>query len=161
MKIIYPGSFDPVTIGHMDIITRSCELFDEVVIGILNNPSKKSLFTMDEKIEMIQELLYDYDNVIVKSFSGMLVDFFRIEEADAVVRGLRELSDFENEKQMALLNKALYPKMETIFLVADSKYSYISASYAREIASFGGDVSGLVTANVEKRLLQKYSHEGE
>lgn len=157
MKIIYPGSFDPITYGHLDIIKRSAECFDEVVIGVLRNSSKKSLFTDAEKIEMIDELLYDYNNVTVKVFSGLLVDFVRNESADGVVRGLRELSDFEYERQMALLNKTLYPKMETIFLVADSKYSYISASYAREIASYGGDASGLVPPSVEKRLLNKFN----
>lgn len=157
MKIIYPGSFDPITYGHLDIIKRSAECFDEVVIGVLRNSSKKSLFTDAEKIEMIDELLYDYNNVTVKVFSGLLVDFVRNESADGVVSGLRELSDFEYERQMALLNKTLYPKMETIFLVADSKYSYISASYAREIASYGGDASGLVPPSVEKRLLNKFN----
>lgn len=162
MKIIYPGSFDPITNGHLDIIRRSAELFDEVVISILINPSKKSLFSKDEKIEMIKELLYDsdYDNVSVKSFSGLLVDFVKQEKADGVVRGLRELSDYENEKQMALLNKSLYSKAETIFLVADSKYSYISASFVREIASFGGDISGLVPVSVEKKVMEKYNNRG-
>lgn len=157
MKIIYPGSFDPITYGHLDVIRRSIVLFDEVVIGVLNNPSKHSLFSVAEKIEMIEELLYDYEHVEVKSFSGMLVDFVRQENANGVVRGLREMTDFESERQMALLNRSLYDKTETIFLVADSKYSFISASYAREVASFHGDVSGLVPPNVEKRLKEKFS----
>ena len=161
MKVIYPGSFDPITTGHLDIIKRSAEKFDTVIVGILKNTAKKSLFSTVEKIEMIEELLYDYDNVTVKDFSGLLVDFVRQEEADGVVRGLRELSDFETERQMALLNKSLYPKMETIFLVADSKYSYISASFVREIASFGGDISGLVPESVGIKVKHKYSNGGE
>ncbi len=156
-KIIYPGSFDPVTYGHLDIIKRCAKLYDKVVIGVLKNLSKTALFDDHEKIEMLKELLYDYDNVEVKIFSGLLVDFVRLEQADGVVRGLRELSDYEYEKQMAILNRTLYPKMETIFLVADARYSYISASFAREVASFGGDVSKMVPPNVEKRLKEKFS----
>lgn len=156
-KVIYPGSFDPITYGHLDIIKRSAEFFDEVVVGVLINKSKKSLFSLDEKIEMMEKLLYDYHNVTIQSFSGLLVDFVRQENANGVVRGLRELTDFEYERQMAILNQTLNPDMETIFLVADSKYSYISSSYAREIASYHGDVSGLVPPSVEKELIKKFN----
>lgn len=155
MKIIYPGTFDPVTHGHMDIISRSAMLFDEVVIGVLVNINKKTLFTEQERIEMIQELLYDYDNVTVKAFDGLLVDFVKAEDADGVVRGLRALSDYEYELQIALLNKSLYPKMETVFMVASSKYSHISSSFAKEIASWDGDTTGLVPESVAKRLKDK------
>lgn len=158
-RIIYPGSFDPVTFGHLDIIKRSAKVFEEVIVGVLTNKNKQGLFTVDEKIEMLTELLYDYDNVRIKTFSGLLVDFVKMEEADGVLRGLRALSDYQYEKQMALLNSSLYPGMETIFLVANPNYSFISASYARELASFGGDVSGLVPPSVEKRLRAKFNEE--
>ena len=157
MKIIYPGSFDPVTLGHLDIIRRSAKLFDEVVVGVLENGSKTSLFTRDEKIEMLEELLYDYDNVSVKSFSGLLVDFVRLERADGVVRGLRAVTDYEYEQQMATLNRALYEPLETIFLVADGRYDYVSSSFAREIARYGGDVSKLVPECVAVRLSNKFN----
>nr|WP_072514213.1 pantetheine-phosphate adenylyltransferase [Ndongobacter massiliensis] len=161
MKIVYPGSFDPVTIGHMDIIQRSAAIFDEVVVGVLTNTQKASLFSSTERIEMIEQLLYDYDNVSVQGFSGLLVDFVRLCGADGVVRGLREMTDFEYERQMALLNRSMFPQMETIFLVADSAYSYISSSYAREIAMWGGDVSRLVPPLVEEKLREKYSTGGK
>lgn len=156
MKVIFPGSFDPVTKGHLNVIYRSANLFDTVVVGVLINQVKPALFTPQEKIEMIEELMYDYDNVVVKVFSGLLVDFVREEKADAIVRGIRNAEDFLYERQLSLLNHSLYPEMEEIFLFTDKNYSYVSSSFAREVASYGGDVSGMVTDNVAKRLREKF-----
>lgn len=156
MKVIFPGSFDPVTKGHLNVIYRAANLFDTVVVGVLINQVKLALFTPQEKIEMIEELMYDYDNVVVKVFSGLLVDFVREEKADAIVRGIRNAEDFLYERQLSLLNHSLYPEMEEIFLFTDKNYSYVSSSFAREVASYGGDVSGMVTDNVAKRLREKF-----
>ena len=156
MKVIFPGSFDPVTKGHLNVIYRAANLFDTVVVGVLINQVKPALFTPQEKIEMIEELMYDYDNVVVKVFSGLLDDFVREEKADAIVRGIRNAEDFLYERQLSLLNHSLYPEMEEIFLFTDKNYSYVSSSFAREVASYGGDVSGMVTDNVAKRLREKF-----
>lgn len=156
MKVIFPGSFDPVTKGHLNVIYRAANLFDTVVVGVLINQVKPALFTPQEKIEMIEELMYDYDNVVVKVFSGLLVDFVREEKADAIVRGIRNAEDFLYERQLSLLNHSLYPEMEEIFLFTDKNYSYVSSSFAREVASYGGNVSGMVTDNVAKRLREKF-----
>mgnify|MGYP001309532267 FL=1 len=156
MIAIYPGSFDPVTNGHLDMIKRSASAFDEVVVGVLVNYSKNSLFTMDERIEMLEELLYDYSNVKVKKFSGLLVDFVIEEKADAVVRGLRAVSDYEAELQMAHINKNLADnKLETLFMVSSPEYSFLSSSVVKEIASLGGDVSKLVPKCVNKKIRNK------
>ncbi len=156
MKVVYPGSFDPVTNGHLDMIKRSASAFDEVVVGVLVNYSKNSLFTMDERIEMLEELLYDYSNVKVKKFSGLLVDFVIEEKADAVVRGLRAVSDYEAELQMAHINKNLADnKLETLFMVSSPEYSFLSSSVVKEIASLGGDVSKLVPKCVNKKIRNK------
>ena len=140
----------------MNVIYRAANLFDTVVVGVLINQVKPALFTPQEKIEMIEELMYDYDNVVVKVFSGLLVDFVREEKADAIVRGIRNAEDFLYERQLSLLNHSLYPEMEEIFLFTDKNYSYVSSSFAREVASYGGDVSGMVTDNVAKRLREKF-----
>ena len=156
MKVVYPGSFDPVTNGHLDMIKRSASAFDEVVVGVLVNYSKNSLFTMDERIEMLEELSYDYSNVKVKKFSGLLVDFVIEEKADAVVRGLRAVSDYEAELQMAHINKNLADnKLETLFMVSSPEYSFLSSSVVKEIASLGGDVSKLVPKCVNKKIRNK------
>lgn len=156
MKVIFPGSFDPVTKGHLNLIYRAAKLFDEVIVAVLINQEKPQLFTPEERIEMIRELMYDYDNVSVKLFSGLLVDFVREEKADAVIRGIRTSQDFLYERQLSLLNHSLYSDMEEIFLFTDGKYSYVSSSFAREVASYGGDVSGMVTENVAERLRKKF-----
>ncbi|WP_075967971.1 pantetheine-phosphate adenylyltransferase [Murdochiella massiliensis] len=156
MKVIFPGSFDPVTKGHLNVIYRAANLFDTVVVGVLINQVKPALFTPQEKIEMIEELMYDYSNVTVKLFSGLLVDFIREEKANAVIRGIRNAEDFLYERQLSLLNHSLYPEMEEIFLFTDKNYSYVSSSFAREVASYGGDVSGMVTENVARRLREKF-----
>ncbi len=156
MRVIFAGSFDPVTLGHLNIIHRASRLFEEVIVGVLCNSSKKALFSNVERIEMLNELLYNIKNVKVEQFEGLLVDYVKIKNADAVLRGLRTPTDFEYERQLALLNRSLNSDLETIFLVTDIRYSYVSASYAREVASYGGDVSGLVPPNVAERLHKKF-----
>ncbi|HQA61048.1 MAG: pantetheine-phosphate adenylyltransferase [Tepidanaerobacter sp.] len=153
---IYPGSFDPITNGHLDIITRSAKLFDKLIVAVLSNPRKTALFTVDERIEMIRESVKDIDNIEIDSFSGLLIDFARLKKAKVIVKGLRAVSDFEYELQMALMNNKLDSEIETIFIMTSSKYSFLSSSIIKEVSSFGGCVRGLVPPIVEKRLKQKY-----
>ncbi|MGB4632169.1 MAG: pantetheine-phosphate adenylyltransferase [Tepidanaerobacteraceae bacterium] len=153
---IYPGSFDPITNGHLDIITRSEKLFDKLIVAVLSNPRKTALFTVDERIEMIRESVKDIDNIEIDSFSGLLIDFARLKKAKVIVKGLRAVSDFEYELQMALMNNKLDSEIETIFIMTSSKYSFLSSSIIKEVSSFGGCVRGLVPPIVEKRLKQKY-----
>lgn len=155
MKAIYPGSFDPVTLGHLDIIKRSAKKFDELIIGVLRNNSKNTMFTLDERVEMIEQVLYDCDNIKVEVFDGLLVDFFDEVDADIVVRGLRAVSDYEYELQMAQVNKQLNSNVETLFLVASSEYSYISSSLVKEISYYGGDISLFVPKYVEDKIKEK------
>jgi len=153
---IYPGSFDPITNGHLDIITRSAKLFDKLIVAVLSNPRKTALFTVDERIEMIRESVKDIDNIEIDSFSGLLIDFARLKKAKVIVKGLRAVSDFEYELQMALMNNKLDSEIETVFIMTSSKYSFLSSSIIKEVSSFGGCVRGLVPPIVEKRLKQKY-----
>lgn len=160
MKVVYPGSFDPITNGHLDIIARSAACFDEVVVAVLVNSQKNGLFNMDERIEILEDLLYDYDNVVVKQFSGLLVDFCDLEQVDAIVRGLRAVSDYEVELQLAHLNKHISTKkIETLFMVAAPNVSFLSSSVVKEIASYGGNISNFVPNSVEKRLKEKFKGE--
>lgn len=153
---VYPGSFDPVTNGHLDIIQRSSSIFDKVVVGVLNNASKNPLFTVDERVDMLKKVTEDIDNVEIDSFTGLLVDFAKSKNASVIIKGLRTVMDFEYEFQMALLNKALNPEYETMFLMTDSKYSYISSSMVKELAGFHGDLTGLVPAEIANKINQKY-----
>lgn len=155
MVVIYPGSFDPVTYGHLDIINRCSKKFDKVIVAVLNNKSKKSMFTIEERIELLEEVLKDYDNVEVDTFSGLLVDYAREKGCTTMVRGLRAVSDFEYEMQMALANKKLKPDIETLFMVSNGKYAYLSSSIVKEVAIFGGDVSCFVPHTVEIALKKK------
>ena len=155
MKAIYPGSFDPATYGHLDIIERGSRAFDKLVVGILNNQSKKNMFTLDERVEMLEHLLYDYDNIEIKVFDGLLVDFFIEEDADAILRGLRAVSDYEYELQMAQVNKQLHKEVETLFMVANTEYSYVSSSIVKEIVQFGGNISSFVPKYVEDKMKEK------
>lgn len=153
---VYPGSFDPVTNGHLDIIRRASHIYDKIIVGVLNNPSKKSpMFTVDERIEMIQWVTDDMPNVEVDSFTGLLVDFAKAKGAEVIVKGLRTVADFEYEFQMALLNKALNPEYETVFLMTDTKYSYISSSMVKELAGFKGDLMGLVPEAIISKIKEK------
>lgn len=157
MKVVYPGSFDPVTNGHLDIIKRAASIYEEVIVCVLINNSKKYLFTMNERIEMLKELLYDYSNVFVAGYSGLLIDFVEENSVDAIVRGIRAVSDYETELQFAQMNKFYSGgKVETLFMVAEPKYSYLSSSIVKEIASFKRDVSKLVPENVVNKLKTKF-----
>ena len=160
MKVIYPGSFDPVTNGHLDIIKRCSKIFDEVVVAILINPNKKSLFSMDERIEMLRNLLYDYTNVKVEKFSGLLVDFCKENGVNAIVRGIRAVKDYESELQNAHINRHLSKgELETIFITATPEVSFLSSTAIKEIAEFGGDLSDLVPENIVEKIYAKYRGE--
>ena len=153
---VYPGSFDPITNGHLDIIKRAAKLYDKVVVGVLDNASKKPVFTASERMEMIKEVTADIDNVDCDAFSGLLVDFAKNNNACVIVKGLRTVADFEYEFQMALLNKALNPEFETTFLMTDSKYSYISSSMVKEVAKYHGGLEGLIPAGILEKVKEKY-----
>src|SRR5262249_20231745 len=152
---LYPGSFDPLTIGDLDILSRARRLADRVIVAILENDAKTPLFTVAERVEMIREIVKDDPSTPVRSFSGLLVDFARESGATLIVRGLRAISDYEYELQMALMNRRLSPSIETVFLMAKEEYSYVSSRLVKEVARIGGDVSGLVPASVRGRLAAK------
>jgi pantetheine-phosphate adenylyltransferase len=153
---IYPGSFDPITYGHIDLIERTVGLFDELIVAIAHNIRKVTLFSIQERLEMIQELVAGYGTVEVDSFDGLLVDYVRKRKAACVVRGLRAFSDFEFEFQMALTNRKLNDSFETIFLMTHENYSFISSSLVKELIEFGGDISAFVPDVVERRLKEKF-----
>ncbi len=153
---VYPGSFDPITNGHLDIIERASRLYDKLVVGVLSNVSKQPLFTAEERVEMISQVTGHLDNVEVDSFTGLLVDFAKSKKATVIVKGLRTVADFEYEFQMALLNKALNPEYETMFMMTNTKYSYISSSMVRELAGFHGDLTGLVPCGIIEAIKSKY-----
>lgn len=161
MIAIYPGSFDPITNGHLDIIKRSSELFDELVIGVLVNSQKNALFSIDERVTMIRDLTKDLGNVSVKSFEGLTVDFAKECGAKVMVRGLRAVTDFENELQIAQVNKVQCPGLETVFLTTSLQYSYLSSTVVKEFASYGGDISLLVPPEVIPLVKAKYSMKKE
>lgn len=141
---VYPGSFDPITYGHLDIITRSSKLFDKLYIGVLNNSSKNSLFTAQERVEMIKKVTGGITNIEIAAFDGLLVDYADLVHANAIVRGLRAVTDFEYEIQIAQTNHRLNPNVDTVFLTTSTKYAYLSSSIVKEIASYGGDISQFV-----------------
>ena len=155
MKVVYPGTFDPFTRGHEDLVRRAARLFDAVVVGIADSAAKHPFFTTDERIGMAREVLRPFPNVEVLGFSSLLMDFVNAQGAQAVLRGLRAVSDFEYEFQMAGMNRNLYPDVETIFLTPDEKYMFISATIVREIARFGGNVSKFVHPHVAECLRSK------
>jgi pantetheine-phosphate adenylyltransferase len=157
---VYPGSFDPVTNGHVDIIERGLRLFDRIIVAILVNMEKAPLFTVQERVEIAREVFRDYPSVEVDTFNGLLVDYVDHRQADVIVRGLRALSDFEVEFQMALMNRRLNPRIETVFMMPAEQYSYISSRMIKEVFSLGGRVSGLVPETVEARLRDKHRHRG-
>jgi len=155
-RAIYPGSFDPVTRGHLDIIHRASQVFDSVFVAVAHSESKNPLFAPEERIAMIQEAARDIPGVTVKSFDGLLVEFARREEAFVVIRGLRAVSDFEFEFQMALMNRRLEPRLETIFLTPQEEYTFLSSRIVKEVARMGGDVTPFVPTAVARRLTEKY-----
>jgi len=156
-RAIYPGSFDPVTNGHLDVIERARKLFDEVVVAVAHNDEKQALFSLKDRLDLLRETAGKIDNVRIAEFEGLLVEFARQEKAGAVIRGLRAISDFEFEFQMALMNRKLDAEVETIFLMPKEEYTYLSSRIVKEIARLGGDVSGLVPACVAKALRRKFS----
>ena len=162
-RAIYPGSFDPVTNGHLDIIERGCKLFDEIIIGILVNPDKLPLFTVEERQEMLTEVVNSINQgnctLRVDSFSGLLVNYAVAQQADVIVRGIRAISDYEYELQMALMNRRLEPGIETVFMMPAEIYSYVSSRLVKEVFHLGGVVTGLVPPLIEKRMKEKLNQE--
>lgn len=153
---IYPGSFDPVTVGHLDLIERVSKVFDKVIIGILVNKNKTPLFSVEEKMDMLREVTRHLPNIEIMAFEGLLIEFARQQKASVIVRGLRGVADFEYELQMAQGNQQFCQEVETMFLATSAKYSYISSSMVKEIAQFGGDVDGFVPDYVKDRIKEKY-----
>ena len=153
VKAIYPGTFDPPTNGHLDLIARGSKLFEELTVAILNNPVKNPLFTVEERVEMLKESTRQLGNVSVATFEGLMVDFARQQGATAVLRGIRAITAYEYEFQMALMNRRLAPEIETVFLQPAGRYSFVSSRLVKEVVSFGGKVDGLVPSNVAKRLM--------
>ena len=155
MKVIYPGSFDPLTNGHLDLIERCSTKFDKVIIAVLNNLAKKSIFNIEERIELIEKSTKHLSNVEIDSFNGLLIDFAKAKECSNIIRGLRAVSDLEYEMQLALANKKLYPDLETYFMVSSTEYSFLSSSIVKELAKFDGDVNGFVPKEVKFALIKK------
>ena len=156
-KAIYPGSFDPVTFGHLDIIERSSKIVDELLVGVLNNSAKNSLFALDERVSMITEMTSHLPNVKVESFSGLLIDYVKQIDASIIIRGLRAVTDFEYELQIAQSNHVENPEVETIFLTTSLQYSYLSSTVVKEFASYGGDISKFVPPEFIDRIYAKYN----
>ena len=161
LRAVYPGSFDPVTFGHLDIITRSAKLVDELIVGVLVNNAKSPLFSVEERVKILEKTVENIPNVKVIPFEGLLVEFVRKMEAQMVVRGLRAITDFEYELQMAQTNHKLEPEVETIFLTTGLEYSYLSSSTVKEVAAFGGDISQFVPDIVIERMQEKMDKKGE
>jgi pantetheine-phosphate adenylyltransferase len=155
IKAVYPGTFDPLTRGHEDLVRRASSLFDRLVVGVADSRAKRTFFTLDERVEIAREVLSDVKNLLVVGFSGLLIDFVRQQKARVVLRGLRAVSDFEYEFQLAGMNRSLYPEMETVFLTPSEQHMFISATLVREIALLGGDVSKFVDPRVAARLKKK------
>jgi pantetheine-phosphate adenylyltransferase len=153
---VYPGSFDPATNGHLDIIKRSGALFDKVIVAVLNNPNKKPLFTVSERVDILRRTCGNLKNVEIDSFSGLLMDYAKSKNANAIVKGLRAVSDFEYELQMAHMNNKLNPDIETMFIMTSCKYSYLSSSLVKEVAQFGGCIRGLVPEEIVEDIYRKF-----
>lgn len=155
LRAVYPGTFDPITLGHEDLVRRAIRLFDEVIVAVADSHSKKPCFSLEERVAMAGEVLADVPNVTVVGFSGLLMNFLREQNARVVLRGLRAVSDFEYEFQLAGMNRSLYPEVETVFLTPSDQYMFISAGMVREIAFLGGDVDKFVQPQIKARLHQK------
>lgn len=153
---VYPGTFDPVTFGHLDLVRRSLRIFDELIVAIAANPKKSPLFSLDERIAMFRQVLGKSRNVVIEGFDGLLVDYVKKKRASGIIRGLRAVSDFEYEMQMALMNRRLDTGIETVFLMPSEEYSFITSTIVKEAASYGGDVSSLVPKAVVGKLRKKF-----
>ena len=160
-RAIYPGSFDPVTLGHLDIIKRASKIFDELIVGVLNNNSKSPLFSVEKRVKMLSDVVKDLPNVKVMSFEGLLVDFARKVDAQIIVRGLRAVTDFEYELQMSQTNTVLNENVDTIFFTTSLEYAYLSSSTVREAAYFGADISKFVPESVVQQVYDKFKERGE
>lgn len=156
---IYPGSFDPITNGHLDLIARGVRLADRLIVAILRNESKQPLFSVDDRMDMLKEVLAGYPNVEVDSFNGLLVDYAAQRGANIILRGIRAISDYEYELQMALMNRRLRPEIETVFLMSGEAYSFISSRLVKEIIRLGGNIAGIVPATVEAKLKKRFPGE--
>ncbi|MBP8763651.1 Phosphopantetheine adenylyltransferase [Acetoanaerobium noterae] len=154
---VYPGSFDPITNGHIDVIKRASKVFDHLIVAVLVNDSKKSMFTLDERLDILKHSIDNLDNVSFDSFSGLLVDYCKEKQLSAIVRGLRAISDFEFELQMAQMNRQLYDETETVFFTTSEQYSYLSSSLVKEVAKFGGKIDGLIPDYAIMKMKQKLS----
>lgn len=160
MKIaVYPGSFDPVTNGHLDIIERGAKVFDELIVAVLVNVEKKGLFNVDERVKLIERVTKNYKNVKVESFNGLLIDFMKEKNAHVILKGLRAVSDFEYEFQMALMNNKLDPEVETVFMMTNAQYSYLSSSAVKQVAKFGGCIKGLIPDEIIPDVIKKIKGE--
>ncbi|MGE4169191.1 MAG: pantetheine-phosphate adenylyltransferase [Candidatus Margulisiibacteriota bacterium] len=158
-KALYPGSFDPITNGHVDIVKRACRQFDQLILGVIHNPAKTPLFSVEERITLIREVFKDQPNITVEGFQGLLVDFAKQQEVFTIVRGLRAVSDFDYEFQMALTNRELCPEVDTVFFMTDIQYAYLSSSVVRQVAQYKGDVRAFLPAPVEAALRKKFGYE--
>jgi pantetheine-phosphate adenylyltransferase len=154
---IYPGSFDPVTNGHLDIVERGLKIFDKIIVAILYNPGKKSLFTVEERLDMLKNSLKKYSNVEIDTFGGLLVEYAAKKKAQCILRGLRAMSDFEHEFQLALMNRKLNREVQTVFLMTGLRWIYTSSSIIKEAAQFGGQINGMVPPLVQKKLKEKFA----
>ncbi len=155
-RAVYPGSFDPLTNGHLDIIHRAANIVDELYVGVLNNSAKNSLFSLDERVSMLKDETASIPNVVVDSFDGLLVDYMRRIDAQIIIRGLRAISDYEYEIQIAQTNHKVNPDVETVFLTTNLRYSYLSSTIVKEFASYGGDISHFVPENLVSKIYAKY-----
>lgn len=153
---IYPGTFDPITNGHLDLVRRGLRIFEEIIIAVAPSPKKQPLFTLEERLELIREAVKDYENVRTEAFNGLLVDYVKSRGGVAIIRGLRAVSDFEYELQIALMNRRLDMEIETVFMMPSEEYSFLTSTIVKEVASFGGSVKALVPKAVEKTLIEKF-----
>ena len=158
IRAVYPGSFDPVTNGHLDIIERSAKVFDELIVAVLINPDKQGLFNIEERVELIERTVKHIPNVKVKSFSGLLIDFLKQQDSKVIIKGLRAVSDFEYEFQMSLMNKKLDPDIENTFMMATSKNSFLSSSSVKQVATFGGCIKDLVPDEIIPDIMKKVNN---
>ena len=157
---IYPGSFDPVTLGHYDIIERASKIFDKLIVGVLINSAKSPLFSVEERVKMLEDVTAALPKVEIKAFNGLLIDFVRQNDANVIVRGLRAITDFEYELQLAQMNRVIAPEIDTLFLTTNLKYAYLSSSMAKEVAMYGGDISEFLDPVVARKVREKYTGAG-